>query len=64
MGCIFCKFVQGELPCHKVWEDDEHLAFLSIYPNTRGGTVVIPKVHCSSYAFDQEDEVLTKLVLA
>ena len=40
------------------------MAFLSIYPNTRGVTVVIPKAHCSSYAFDQEDEVLTKLVLA
>ncbi|HIF9429104.1 TPA: HIT family protein [Photobacterium damselae] len=49
---------------HKVWEDDKHLAFLSIYPNTKGFTVVIPKKHCSSYAFAQSDEVLCDLIVA
>ncbi|MEL6092689.1 HIT family protein [Plesiomonas shigelloides] len=64
MSCIFCDIVAGKSPCHKVWEDDEHLAFLSIFPNTKGFTVVIPKEHHSSYAFEQSDEVLSKLVIA
>ncbi|WDE08837.1 HIT family protein [Thalassomonas viridans] len=62
--CIFCKIVSGDEPCHKVWEDEEHLAFLSIYPNTKGFTVVIPKTHCASYAFANNDDVLAKLTLA
>jgi diadenosine tetraphosphate (Ap4A) HIT family hydrolase len=40
------------------------LAFLSIFPNTEGVTVVIPKAHYSSYAFDLPDEVLSNLMLA
>lgn len=62
--CIFCQIIKGEAPCHKVWEDDKHLAFLSIYPNTLGVTVVITKEHYSSYAFDLSDKVLGDLVLA
>ncbi|MEM4181857.1 MAG: HIT family protein [Candidatus Pacearchaeota archaeon] len=62
--CIFCKIVKGELPCHKIWEDEKHLAFLSIFPNTPGFSVVITKEHYPSYAFDLPDEVLTELVLA
>jgi len=56
--------VSGACPCHKIWEDDSHLAFLSIYPNTQGFSVVIPKRHCSSYAFSASDDDLTQLVLA
>lgn len=63
-NCIFCKIVAGEAPCHKIWEDDRHLAFLSIFPNTEGFSVVIPKKHHPSYAFDTPDEVLSALVLA
>lgn len=62
--CIFCKIVAGELPAHKIWEDELHLAFLSIFPNTEGVTVVITKEHFPSYAFDLSDEVLTGLMLA
>jgi len=61
--CIFCKIVNGESPCHKIWEDDEFMAFLSIFPNTEGFSVVIPKKHYSSYVFDLEEEVFTKLLL-
>ena len=43
MSCIFCQIVEGKAPCHKIWEDEHHLAFLSIFPNTDGFTVVIPK---------------------
>lgn len=62
--CTFCKIVREKLPCHKIWEDENHLAFLSIYPNTEAFTVVITKEHYSSYAFDLPDEVLSGLVLA
>jgi len=61
--CIFCKIVSGEVPSHKIWEDKEHLAFLSIFPNTEGFTVVIPKEHYPSYAFDLPDKQLSDLVL-
>ena len=62
--CIFCKIVKGEIPCHKIWEDEKHLAFLSIFPNTEGFTVVTTKKHYPSYAFVLQDGVLSDLVLA
>ena len=63
-ACIFCQIAKGNVPCHKVWEDNLHLAFLSIFPNTEGVTVVIPKKHYPSYVFDLSDAVLTRLILA
>lgn len=63
-NCIFCKIVAGESPAHLIWEDDKHLAFLSIFPNTLGFSVVITKDHNPSYAFANSDEVLTGLTLA
>lgn len=62
--CIFCKIVKGEAPCHKIWEDEKHLAFLSIFPNTEGFSVVITKKHYPSYPFDLPDEVVKDLVMA
>ena len=62
--CIFCQIVAGESPSYTVWEDEKHIAFLSIFPNTEGVTVVIPKKHHSSYLFDLDDAVITDLVLA
>lgn len=62
--CIFCKIVSGELPCHKIWEDEKHFAFLSIFPNTEGFSVVIPKEHYSSYVFEVPEEIMTSLVVA
>ena len=41
--CIFCKIVRGEIPCYKVYEDDEVLAFLDISQVSKGHTLVIPK---------------------
>ena len=63
-GCIFCQIIKGTSPSHIVWEDNDHMAFLSIFPNTQGATVVIPKQHHSSYAFDLPDEILSGLILA
>lgn len=63
-GCIFCKIVAGEIPSHKIWEDENYLAFLSIFPNTEGVSVVIPKKHYSSYIFDLPEGVRNELVEA
>jgi diadenosine tetraphosphate (Ap4A) HIT family hydrolase len=62
--CIFCKIVNGEAPSYKIWESESHLAFLSIFPNTEGVTVVIPKTHYPSYIFDLPDGALIELILA
>ena len=43
--CIFCKIIAKELPVHKIYEDDEIMAFLDIHPVSRGHTLVIPKKH-------------------
>ena len=40
---IFAKILRGELPCHKVYEDDKVLAFLDIMPRAPGHTLVLPK---------------------
>ena len=47
MASLFTKIVQGEIPCHKVWEDEQHLAFLDIRPTQPGHTLVIPNYHTS-----------------
>src|SRR4249920_756945 len=44
-NCIFCKIVAGQIPCHKVYEDEHVLAFLDIGPLSPGHTLVIPKQH-------------------
>lgn len=43
--CIFCKIVAGEMSAYKVYEDEKFLAFLDIFPDNRGHTLVIPKEH-------------------
>jgi histidine triad (HIT) family protein len=43
MATIFDAIVSGEIPCHKIWEDSDHLAFLDINPRVEGHTLVIPK---------------------
>lgn len=43
--CIFCKIINGDIPCYKVYEDDNFLAFLDISQTTIGHTLVVPKKH-------------------
>ena len=45
--CLFCKIVAGQIPCHKLREDAQVLAFLDIGPLSKGHTLVIPKAHAS-----------------
>lgn len=60
MSTIFTKIVNGEIPCHKIAEDDQYFAFLDINPLAMGHTLVIPKAEVN-YIFDLEDEVLAGL---
>lgn len=60
--CIFCKIVKGEIPCHKVYEDEDSVAFLDISPNTKGMTIVATKKHYDAYAFDVSEDVYAKLL--
>ena len=50
---IFTKIIKGEIPSHKVYEDDKTLAFLDIYPATEGHTLVIPKKEVAPNIFAQ-----------
>lgn len=43
--CIFCKIVAGEIPSRNIYEDQSHIAFLDIFPASRGHSLVIPKLH-------------------
>lgn len=44
-SCIFCRIAKGEIPCYKIYEDDNFIAFLDIEPWVEGHTLVIPKKH-------------------
>ncbi|MCC7543816.1 HIT family protein [bacterium] len=46
--CPFCQIAQNQAHSYTIWEDENYQAFLSIYPNTAGTTIVIPKEHLSS----------------
>ena len=48
--CIFCRIVNGEVPCYKLYEDDQVLAFLDVGPLSRGHSLIIPKAHYRTLA--------------
>ena len=63
MDCIFCKIINGDIPCFKVYEDDDVLGFLDVNPNTNGHTLLVPKKHILD--FDEIDlDMLSKINIA
>ncbi|AKD04123.1 HIT family protein [Pontibacter korlensis] len=58
---IFTKIVNGEIPAYKIAEDDRYLAFLDVFPTTKGHTLVIPKQQID-YIFDLDDELYLGLM--
>lgn len=60
MATIFSKIVNGEIPCYKVYEDDEFLAFLDVIPVSKGHVLVIPKKE-TDYIFDIEDQSYARM---
>lgn len=63
MDCIFCKIIDGQIPSHKVYEDDHVYAFLDINPLSTGHVVIIPKVHVE-VLMDLPDKEVNELFLA
>jgi len=61
MSSIFSKIVNGEIPCYKVAEDDNFLAFLDVNPNAEGHTLCIPKKEIDKI-FDIEEELYIGLM--
>lgn len=57
MATIFTKIIEGEIPCHKVAETDEHIAFLDINPIAEGHTLVVPKKEID-YFFDLPNDLM------
>lgn len=55
MASIFTKIVNGEIPCYKIAEDENYLAFLDVNPNAKGHTLCIPKQEINKI-FDMEEE--------
>jgi histidine triad (HIT) family protein len=60
MSTIFSKIIAGEIPCHKIAEDDRFLSFLDIQPVAKGHALVIPKV-AVDYIFDMDDATLAAM---
>lgn len=54
-NCIFCKIAKGEIPCYKVYEDNNILAFLDISQATKGHTLVITKEHFQNFLYVPKD---------
>jgi len=60
MASIFSKIIAGEIPCHKIYEDENHLAFLDVMPLVRGHVLVVPKREID-YIFDLSEGELASM---
>ena len=62
MSSIFSKIIEGSIPCYKIAENDDFLAFLDIEPIVEGHTLVIPKKEVD-YVFDLDDTTLKEMMV-
>ncbi|WP_373058466.1 HIT family protein [Zunongwangia sp. H14] len=62
MATLFTKIARGEVPCYKVAENSQFLAFLDVRPNAKGHTLCIPKKEVDKI-FDLEEEMYRELML-
>jgi histidine triad (HIT) family protein len=60
MATIFTRIIQGEIPCHKIAENEKFIAFLDITPVAKGHTLVVPKQEVD-YFFDLESDLLAEI---
>ncbi|MFA5773594.1 MAG: HIT domain-containing protein [Candidatus Paceibacterota bacterium] len=56
-SCIFCKIAKGKIPCHKIFEDKNFLAFLDIQPVSHGHILIIPKKHIV-WMYEVDDKII------
>ena len=61
MSSIFTKIINGEIPCYKIAEDENFLAFLDVNPNAKGHTLCIPKQEINKI-FELEDDLYVGLM--
>lgn len=61
MSSIFTKIIKGEIPCYKIAEDDNFLAFLDVNPNAKGHTLCVPKQEIDKI-FDIQDDLYLGLM--
>ena len=61
MSSIFTKIIKGEIPCYKINEDADFLAFLDVNPNAKGHTLCVPKQEVDKI-FDLEDDLYLGLM--
>jgi len=61
MSSIFTKIISGEIPSHKICENDRFLAFLDVFPLVKGHVLVVPKKE-TDYIFDMEDAELSEIL--
>lgn len=59
MASIFTKIIAGEIPAYKVYEDDDFIAFLDVFPIAKGHTLVVPKVEIDN-VFEIDDILYSK----
>ncbi len=62
MASIFSKIVAGEIPCHKIAENNDFLAFLDVFPLVHGHVLIIPKTE-TDYIFDINDDDLARMIV-
>ena len=62
MATLFKNIIEGKIPCYKIEENDQFLAFLDINPLAKGHALVIPKVEVD-YIFDVKDEMLAEMMI-
>ena len=63
-GNVFAKVLRGDLPCYRIYEDDDLLAFLDLYPQARGHTLVIPKNEQARNLLELSDAAIGPLFIA
>ncbi|KAF1051305.1 MAG: Protein hit [Stenotrophomonas maltophilia] len=59
---IFAKIIRGEAPCYRIYEDDDVLAFLDLFPQSYGHTLVIPKRSAARNLLEVDGEALAKVI--
>lgn len=62
MATLFSRIIHGEIPCHKVAENEKFIAFLDIFPLVKGHTLIVPKKE-TDYIFDLSESELSEILL-
>ena len=62
MSSLFSKIINGDIPCHKIAENDSFIAFLDIMPLVKGHVLVVPKIE-TDYIFDLSEKELSEILL-